>query len=66
MKLQKAWLTKIMPVCGMMGVLPVTLERSSEEDILFHINPRKIKAFKSNSKATSIKDFSQQSRMILN
>jgi hypothetical protein len=44
----------------------VTLEWSSDEDMLFYINPRKIKALNSNSKATLIKDLSQESRKILN
>lgn len=41
------------------------LEWGSNEDILFYISPRKIKALNSNSKVTSIQDLSQQSRKIL-
>lgn len=43
----------------------MTLRQSSDEDILFYINPRKIKAPNSNSQATSIKDLSQQFKKIL-
>lgn len=48
------------------GGAVVALEWSPDEDMLFHINPRKIKALNCNSTAALIKELRQQSRKILN
>lgn len=48
-----------MPALELMGRVGRDAGVGSSEDRLFHISPKKIKALNSNSKVTSIQDFSQ-------